>query len=468
MSEQLWRWAGRLVILAAAIVAVVGAQPFAGGWNDGSRLAAVEALGERGTFVIDDSVFVRVPPDGPLPYPANRPDLLTLGTRDKLFIDGHFYSDKSPVPSVLMAGLYRVWLALGGPRAAERPDWFAWFLTVATSGVAYVFAVWCVGRLVARLGFSDRLRFLFVLAFAAATVAPAYSRHVNSHVVLLAVAAALCLALARRNRPVLVGTLAGFGYTLDLGLGPALLVALLPYCVVVYRWRSLLVLLAATPWLVAHHALNYAVGGTLMPANAVAEHLRWPGSPFDAHTMTGGWKHTPGAFALYAGDLLFGKKGFFFHNLPLLLAPAAVALAWRDRRAERPAVAFAVGWALLGGFAYAATSTNLSGQCCSVRWFVPLLAPGFWVVGLLLRDHPRYRRDFAWLAGCGAALGALMWWAGPWAAKMPVGYWVIVAVALAGWGVIRYRDWFYQRRMFSDASPKRRLPGLTIRSSSAA
>jgi hypothetical protein len=411
-----------------------------------------------------------------------------------------------------MAGLYRVWLALGGPRAAERPDWFAWFLTVATSGVAYVLAVWCVGRLGARLGFSDRLRFLFVLAFAAATVAPAYSRHVNSHVVLLAVAAALCAVLTApwergrlgraysfgagsvsdgwdahpsRTLPApkerlpagrlgRVGTLAGFGYTLDLGLGPALLVALAPYCVVVYRRRSLLMLLAATPWLAAHHALNYAVGGTLVPANAVAEYLRWPGSPFDAHTMTGGWKHTPGAFALYVGDLLFGKKGFFFHNLPLLLAPAAAALAWRDRRAERPAVAFAAGWAFLGGFAYAATSTNLSGQCCSIRWFVPLLAPGFWVVGLLLRDHPRYRRDFAWLAGCGAILGVLMWSAGPWAGKMPPGYWGVVAAALAGWGVIRYGDWIRPSR-----KRKRRVEvepvvyasgsdGFTIRSSSAA
>jgi hypothetical protein len=461
------------VILASAVIAVVGAQPFAGGWNDGSRLAAVEALGERGSFVIDDSVFVRVPPDGPPPYPANRPDLLTLGTRDKLFINGHYYSDKSPVPSVLMAGLYRVWLALGGPRAAERPDWFAWFLTVATSGVAYVLAVWCVGRLGTRLGLSDRLRFLFLLAFAVATVAPAYSRHVNSHIVLLAVAVALCEVLAQGSRPALVGALAGFGYTLDLGLGPALLVALVPYCVIVYRWRSLIVLLAAAPWLVAHHALNYAVGGTLMPANAVAEYLRWPGSPFDAHTMTGGWKHTPGAFALYVGDLLVGKKGFFFHNLPLLLAPAAAVLAWYHR-AARPAVLFAVGWALLGGFAYAATSTNLSGQCCSVRWFVPLLAPGFWMVGLLLRDHPRYRRDFAWLTGCGAILGVVMWCGGPWAGKMAPGYWGVVAAALAGWGVIRYGDWIRPSRkrerrvLLSPVVYASGSDGFTIRSSSAA
>ena len=40
----------------------------------------------------------------------------------KLFIGGHFYSDKSPVPSVLMAELYRAWLTLGGPTAAARAN----------------------------------------------------------------------------------------------------------------------------------------------------------------------------------------------------------------------------------------------------------------------------------------------------------------------------------------------------------
>ena len=43
--------------------------------------------------------------------------------RDVMFIGGHFYSDKSPVPTVLLAGGYRAWRAVGGPAAADRcPD----------------------------------------------------------------------------------------------------------------------------------------------------------------------------------------------------------------------------------------------------------------------------------------------------------------------------------------------------------
>ena len=37
------------VLFVAAGVAVVSAKPFAGGWNDGSRLATVESLVDRAT-----------------------------------------------------------------------------------------------------------------------------------------------------------------------------------------------------------------------------------------------------------------------------------------------------------------------------------------------------------------------------------------------------------------------------------
>ena len=105
-------------MLLAAAIAVGSAQPHAGGWNDGSRLATAECVGERGTFVIDESVFVKVPADNP-PYPEHAPWLRSDGTADKLLIGGHFYSDKPPVLGLLMGGVYRGWLFVGGPTAAS-------------------------------------------------------------------------------------------------------------------------------------------------------------------------------------------------------------------------------------------------------------------------------------------------------------------------------------------------------------
>src|SRR5947208_2992971 len=88
------RCIGCLVALVAAAVALVSAHPHAGSWHDGSRLAMVEALVDHHTWAIEDSIFVNVPTEpGKSPYAADQP-ILRFGTKDKLYIDGHYYSDK--------------------------------------------------------------------------------------------------------------------------------------------------------------------------------------------------------------------------------------------------------------------------------------------------------------------------------------------------------------------------------------
>ena len=460
---------------------MAGALPYAGGWNDGSRLAAVESLAERGTFAIDDSVFVRVPSADsgrPLPYPTDKPGLMLFGTLDKLFIDGHFYSDKSPVPTVLMAGLYRGWLAVGGPTFAERPDLVCQFLTVATSGMAYLMAVWCVVRIGRRAELPERKVALLAGSFAFATVALPYTRHVNNHVLMLGVTAGVCVLLSdliRYESPpvatgglwwrtIFLGTLAGLGYTIDLGAGPPLLLAVGAFL----AWNvrrplpTLLFALATMPWLVLHHALNYAIGGTFGPANAVPQYLAWPGSPFTAETMTGGLKHGPGGFVAYSLDLLFGQKGIVSNNLPLWLAVAGGVRLWLWHRTDRPVVLFAAGWCGAVWLLYSATSNNFGGQCCSVRWFVPFLAPGYWVLARLLAAEPRYVPDLKWLTGVGVGMTALMWVAGPWAPRMVSGLWGWMAVAGIGWAALQ--PW---RPRFA-AVLRTAANSLTTRSSSAA
>ena len=63
----------------------------------------------------------------------------------------------------------------------------------------------------------------------------------------------------------------------------------------------------------------------------------------------------------------------------------------RERRPERPALlalaCFGVGTWLL----YAALSNNHAGLCLSIRWFVPLLAPGWAALAILARDRPSAR-----------------------------------------------------------------------------
>ncbi len=450
--ERRWRWVGCGVVVAAALVALFTAQSIAGGWNDGSRLASIESFGGRGTFAIDDSPFANPSPaeSDRLPfYPAAPTSLRETGTYDKLLIDGRFYSDKLPVMSALIGGLYRGWLIAGGPTATERPDLFCYLVTVLTSGVGYVAGVWCVWRLGLRVGLEGGWAVALAAAAAFATVCPAYTWYTNSHLAGFGPAAGLCLALAsagdRRRWPQLIGIglLAGLVYAIDFALGAALAIALAPYCVRVFGWKSAaLVAVGTLPFVGLHHAINYAVGGVFLPANSVPEYLAWPDSPFDERSMTGGLKHTPLGFVVYAADMLFGQKGFLLHNLPLVLTPGGAVILWVYHRPLRPALALAAAWAAVGWLVYAAQSTNLSGMCVSIRWFVPLLAPAFWVVALVLRYAPRYRPDFLWLGGCGVVLAVCDWAVGTWTPRNTLYYWFIVGPALLGFGVIRLIDYF--------------------------
>jgi hypothetical protein len=444
-SDSVATW---VVVAAAAAVAIVSARSYAGGWNDGSRLAAVESLVDYHTLAIDRSIFVQVPPrtqrSAPAPY---GPGLLPFGTLDKVLIHGHFYSSKAPVPALWMAGVYQVLQWSAGLTARERPDRFCYWMTLMSSGLAYVIAVWCLWQLGRPLRLPPGLRLGLTASFGLSTVALPYARQVNNHILLLAVAAALYLGLVHLSgdahagritwpRLLGLGTLAGLGYTIDLGAGSVLLACALG--LVTYRCRGsrrvAAFALGALPWLALHHALNYAIGGTLRPANVVPAYLLWPGSPFTAQNMTGVLAHrTIGHFLLYAAALMAGKRGFLGHNLPLFLAVPGFVILLRRRTAEWPEILFAGCW--FGGtwLVCALFSNNYSGVSASIRWFVPLLVPGYYILALLLREHPRYWWDFPVLSAWGAVVAGLMWWKGPWLERMVPFFWPIQAAALVSW-----------------------------------
>jgi hypothetical protein len=436
--------------LTSAAIAWVSAHDYAGGWNDGSRLATVESLVDYRIWAIDRSIFVR--PGGSAPYRAD--DLLESGTLDKLWINGHYYSDKSPVPALLMAGIYKAWQWMTGLTAAGSPKQFCFLLTFMTSGLAYVVACVCVLLMSCRAGLSTQARLVLTASFALATVCTAYVRHVNNHILFLGVIGPLALGLVGWSagaRPTswqfgIWGFLTGLAYTIDLGAGPVLLVAMA--IVALYYGRSLgppaIIVLSALPWVVLHHIINYRIGGTLAPANSVAAYFKWPGCPFDDSNMTGGWHHADlRHFTVYALGLLIGKRGFVCHNPALYLAGAA-ALAFACVPARRsPLLLFA--WLWCGGtwFLYAVTSNNWSGACCSVRWFVPFLAPAYGLIALALAAWPDRQGDLVVLSGWGCVQGLLMWREGPWMTHMVAGFWLIQGAAVISWLAYRYHG---QRR----------------------
>jgi hypothetical protein len=458
-GEGMGRWADHpaaawvLGALALAFAAL-GARPFASSWNDGSRLASVESLVERGTFRIDQSVFLHPPAEhferGTPPYDPES-TLLRNGTQDKLFIGGRYYSDKPPLVSVPLAGAYRVLMALGLPRPGERPDVFAWVVCVLLSGMGYAVAVGCMWSLGKRVGLTPTWRLAWLAAFALATVLPAYARSANNHIAQLGAVAAVCALLARVadaaragrtawRALVAAGLVTGFAYNLDYGVGPPLVPAVL--LIVAIRTRSALAVaacgLAVLPCVVAGHAINYSIGGDwLKPLNMHREYLAWPGSPFDT-TMTGVIRTRYFAQFTYTLDLLAGRKGFLTHNLPLLLALAAGALVLRRGSRDRAELLALGAWCVVGWLLYGVLSKNHGGWCVSIRWFVPFLAPGFWLLAKVLAERPEFRHDFVLLSVWGLVLSAGGWVVGTWHPRNVPLYWWVFGGSLVTWGMLRW------------------------------
>lgn len=440
-DHPLSAWALGLLALAFA---AFSAKPYAGSWNDGSRLATVESLLDRGTLAIDDSIFCQVPSSGISPYPPKRADLNLIGTFDKLYVRGHFYSDKPLFAGIVMAGLYRPLQWLGAPSPAEKPDVFIRLITILTSGLGYAIAVGCLWVIGRRIGLQAGLRLGWLAAFAFGTYALTYAQHANSGAMQLGALAGISLLLTRdieRRWGVAnligLGTLAGFGFVLDFGSGPPLVACL--FGLVWWTTRSarsvLVFTAAAAPWIAASLAVNYAVGGVWKPLNMYPEHFQFPGSPFSPENMTGFLQHQPINQFLYAGGMLFGKHGFLNHNLPLMLAIAGVPLLRRGH----PELAALMAWCGLTWLMYALLSNNMGGQCCSVRWFVPFLVPGLWLLALQLREKPRLIPQFGVLTAGGVVLAALMWREGPWARHMIPAMWPVVGTTLLIWGAVELR-----------------------------
>jgi hypothetical protein len=469
------RWREPAIILAASTIALFSARPFAAGWNDGSRLATIEALVDQHTFAIDHSIFVEVPPDA-CPYGGADEALRRHGTCDKMWIAGHFYSDKPPLPAIASAGIYWIVQRLTGLKARTDGALFCWLMTFINSGLAYVLAVVAINRMTRLIPLPAPAGIGLTTAFALSSLALVYTRALNSHIMLLGLTAAMLPSMLKlvesapeqipRLRLLFLGMLGGLSYATECASGAVIVAAL--GCWIVYRcwvlgtWRRRigaagLFALGVLPAVACHHAITYAIAGTLRPPGTVPEFFSWPGCPFDEYSLTGRWHHgTAESFVDYTLDLLFGKKGFLGSNPMLLVFILGLAPLLRRRFPERPELLW--GAALWAGIVvlYAATSTNFSGLCVSVRWFLPLLAPGFLGLAVLLRERPQYRRDVFVVSGWNLLWSLHCWLFGPWSSPWLFVYWIVYFGAL---GYLFVRT---VRRVRGLALPRRLRLGRTM------
>jgi len=329
-----------------------------GPWNDRSRIATVESLVERGTFIIDNSIY--------------------SWTGDKIYVNGHFYSDKPPVLSFLAAGPYFLMSKLG-LTFYNNEGVVYYLLTLICVGIPAALTVHFFHKSLKLVRVRRDIDQKLTIAFGFCTLFLPWSTTFNNHVP----ATALCFIsfyFLLKNRiqaswktTFLAGFLAALGATIDIVAGSLFFVAFL-ICLV---WnRSKMSNVAAflvgglLPFLL-HCALNIQITGGILPAQFVPEYFEYPGSPWSRENLSGYLSH-PNLQSLlnYAAHSLFGSSGFFSYNPVLLFYFPALPLALRRLRKE--GVMILLVTAIVLGF-YILKTDNYGGWSYSIRWWIPLI-----------------------------------------------------------------------------------------------
>jgi hypothetical protein len=119
------------------------------------------------------------------------------------------------------------------------------------------------------------------------------------------------------------------------------------------------------------------------------------------------------------------------------LALAAICQLIARTSDDLPELIFAGCYAGGTWVLYSLFSSNYGGLCCSIRWFVPLLAPGHYVLARFLSEQPEYWPDFLILSRWGVLFAVMMWWKGPWSARFGFLCLPFQVLALASWTAYR-------------------------------
>lgn len=334
-----------------------------------SRLGTVESIVDRGTYRLDDSTFI--------------------GTVDKIYRDGHFYSHQPPLLSTLEAPIYWV-LRLPGTRFNNRGRFvMTYAFSLLTNGVALALTIVVFARLLALGGVAPPLRAWLAVLLPCGTWLLPYGVVTNNHGIsglLLALLAYLLLLMEWKG----VTTMRAGGTGVVLGLLSAIevlpLVSFAPLTLI-YLARAGL---QARAWtaaaaglalpLLIHAAINVPITGDVIPAGFHHELFDFPGSVFDRASLTGGFKHDSWqAAAAYAWDTLFAGKGFFTFSPVLLLGLAAGCVAWRWWARARGAHLVLLGGALLSLSAAILTTNQQGGEAVGFR-HAAYLAPALLVM----------------------------------------------------------------------------------------
>jgi hypothetical protein len=352
---------GKITLLFLALVSILIVIPYPRSSNDQSRLAAIESVVERGTLVIDNSTFV--------------------DTRDKIFVNGHFYSDKTPLSSLIGAVVYLPLHYLGFRLS------LGWSVAYFCITFFTVKALWVLSLLAfhATLGLmrgNQATRTIHTLAFGLASLHLSWSSVYNNHSLaasLITIAFYFYMRSRQTARPARDMFASGLLFSLAGNID-------VPTAAFYTTFLLLILLDAARRRHVAHYllpalilavpalAMNYSITGGFAPLQTDPAYFDYPGSPWKgAEKLSGTEMNSLPFFLSYTLDCLFGRRGFLLYN-PLLFAfiPYLVREMFGRSGFKKESIGIVITSAIIMLYYFLYTS-NYGGDSYSIRWFVPLL-----------------------------------------------------------------------------------------------
>lgn len=360
-----------------------------------SRLGTVDSLVERGTYQLDESIFI--------------------GTRDKILSGGHFYSHQPPLLATLESPVYWV-LHVPGMRFNNRTRELTVFLfTLLTNGLALALTVVVFSYLLGLAGVPPPARDFYAFVLPLGSWLLPYGVVANNHGVsglLLAVTAYLLLALEWR------GVTARRCGWLGAVLGLLAAIELLPIVSFVpltigflwmrrdakaAEWRAFALGLGVP--LLAHALINIRITGDVIPAGFHHELFEFPGSTFDETTLSGSVKHQSlGELADYTWRALFAGKGYFTFAPVLGAGLVAGVAGWRWWARARGAHLVLLGGTVLSLAASLLMTNNFGGGAVGFR-HATYLAPAMLTLLLpVLADRRPAVRAGGYALGAVAAM----------------------------------------------------------------
>lgn len=382
-----------LVFAAFSLLWLAQTKTYATSWTEFARLAAIESLVERGTWVIDES-------------PLNEL------TWDKIFYRGHFYCDKPPtlqaIAAVPYAALHHGFgITLGSAPCAGR--WacgYAWitFLVVGLPSAAMLALFhWTVSRVLPSAPWAAGATACLAFATPIWPYSLVFNNHVPAAAGLLASFALLVHAEAPSPaRLFSAGLLGGLAASFDL---PSAVPALALSALAARHGGRVFALFAAGGAIpaLATAALDFQATGSILPPYFLIEGYDYPGAPFPARFAGHGELDDIWAYAFKG---VVGDRGVLAHSPILLWGIAGLWIAFRRRepaaRTAAAAVALGIGAAAL----YILTrTTGHGGKSYGERFLIAPMPVLLYFAAFALPPAGRGWRKPLAVAALGIAIG---------------------------------------------------------------